>query len=256
MKVLKKILITAAVAVTMLMPVSLSASAERMMPLRVIDNADLLTDEQEKSLSDKIDNIIEKHEFDVVILTEESIDGYSPMAYADDYYDYNGYGMGEDGDGVLLLLSMEERDWWISTKGYGIDVFTDSKIDQMGNIIVPSLSSGDYNEAFELFVSNTEKFISSKKLMSILISVGIGLGIGLVVALIVVLVFKSQLKSVKFEYAAREYEDKSSFNVTRSNDVFLYRNVTKQKKPESSGGGSSTHISSSGSSHGGGGGKF
>lgn len=275
MKVLKKLLITAAAAVTMLMPVSLSASAELIDPAlpRVIDNADLLSDSEEKILNDRIDDIISTYDFDVVILTEESIGDSSPMAYADDYYDYNGYGANSAGDGVLFLINMDERDWWVSTKGYGITVFTDYGIDKIEEIVVPELSRGTYFSGFEYFLDTTEEYIKAanngnpydvdnkymttdEKFKSIFLSIAIGLGIGLVTALIVVLVFKSQLKSVQFEYAAREYEVKNSFNVTRSNDVFLYRNVTKRKKPENNGGGSSTHSSSSGSSHGGGGGKF
>ncbi|MBE6844451.1 MAG: TPM domain-containing protein [Ruminococcus sp.] len=275
MKVLKKIFAVAAAAFTMLMPVSFSASAELINPElpRVIDNAELFSDSEEQALNDKINEIISAYDFDVVILTEESIGGESPMNYADDYYDYEGYGANGNGDGVLFLINMDERDWWISTKGYGITVFTDYGIEKIEEIVVPELSGGFYFDAFELFLQTTEEYIKAAnsgepydvdnkymttddKFKSILISVGVGLGIGLVVALIVVLVFKSQLKSVEFEYAAREYEVKNSFNVTRSNDIFLFRNVTKRKKPENNGGGSSTHISSSGSSHGGGGGKF
>lgn len=275
MKVFKKIFVTAAAVVTMLMPVSFSASAELINPElpRVIDNAELFSDSEEQALNDKINAIISNYDFDVVILTEESIGGESPMNYADDYYDYEGYGANENGDGVLFLINMDERDWWISTKGYGITVFTDYGIEKIEELVVPELSSGFYFDAFELFLSTTEEYIKAAdsgepydvdnkymtaddRFKSILISAGIGLGIGLVTALIVVLIFKSQLKSVQFEYAAREYEVKNSFNVTRSNDVFLFRNVTKRKKPENNGGGSSTHISSSGSSHGGGGGKF
>jgi len=274
MKVLKKLLITAAAAVTMLMPVSFSASAELADPSlpRVIDNADLLSDSEEKALNSRIDDIVSAYDFDVVILTEESIGGERPMNYADDYYDYNGYGAGPDRDGVLFLINMDERDWWISTTGYGITVFTDYGIEKIEEIVVPELSDGFYYNGFEYFLDTTEEYIKAadsgnpydvdnkymttdEKFKSILVSIAVGLGIGLVTALIVVLVFKSQLKSVQFEYAAREYEVKNSFNVTRSHDVFLYKNVTKRKKPENNGG-SSVHIGSSGSSHGGGGGKF
>ena len=69
-------------------------------------------------------------------VTADTINGETPMAYADDYYDYNGYGAGADNDGILLLLSMEDRDWWISTTGYGIDAFTDYGIDVIGDEIV------------------------------------------------------------------------------------------------------------------------
>ena len=52
---------------------------------------------------------------DLVVVTANTLGGKSPMEYADDYYDYNGY----TDDGALLLVSMEDRDWWISTKGSG-----------------------------------------------------------------------------------------------------------------------------------------
>ena len=82
------------------------------------------------------------------------------MAYADDYYDYNGYGAGADNDGILLLLSMEDRDWWISTTGYGIDAFTDYGIDVIGDEIVPDLSNGDYYSAFTEFIDLTDDFLA------------------------------------------------------------------------------------------------
>ena len=70
------------------------------------------------------------------------------MAYADDFYDYNGYGYGDSRDGILLLISMEERDWRISTCGYGITVFTDAGQEYISDKFLPYLSDGDYSEAF------------------------------------------------------------------------------------------------------------
>ncbi|MGN0612648.1 MAG: TPM domain-containing protein [Porcipelethomonas sp.] len=277
MNKLKKIFLAGAACLSIIAPVSVTASAELIDPdlPRVVDDADLLTDEQEADLENKIQNIIDKYDFDVVLLTEDTLDGLTPMEYADDYYDYEGYGANENGDGVLLLVSMEDRDWWISTKGYGIKAFTDYGIEKAGDSFVSFLSDGDYKGGFDSFLEITEDYIKaadsgkpydtnntyrsqSDKMTGYVIAVGVGLGIGLIAAIIVVLIFRSQLKSVKFAENAANYEDKNSFNVTRSNDVFLYRNVSKTRRPEhnSSGGGSSTHSSSSGSSHGGGGGKF
>ena len=271
----KKIFIAAATCLSMLIPFSLSASAELLDDIlpRIVDNAELISQSEEQMLNDKINDIISKYDFDVVIVTENSIGDYSPMEYADDFYDYGGYGANSAGDGVLLLISMADRDWWISTKGYGITAFTDYGIDKAGEIITPDLSAADYDAAFEKFLSVTDEYLkeakagtpydidnkymtSSDKTKTLLISIGIGLGIGLIAAIIVAFVLKSQLTFVKFEYAAKNYEVNGSFKLNRQNDVFLYRNVTKTRKAENSGGGSSTHRSSSGSSHGGGGGKF
>ncbi len=277
MNIFKKIFVTAAAVALAAMPLSLTASADEYyddtIP-RVVDNADLLTDSEEEALSDTIDNIISEYDFDVVILTEDTLGGESRMSYADDYYDYGGYGIGDNYDGILLLIDMENRQWWISTCGYGITVFTDYGIEKMGEIMSYDLGEDDFYSAFELFLSTTEEYIvqanngeaydiynmyetDDDKFFGNVINVGIALLIALIIALIVVLVFKSQLKSVKFEHAARVYEVQNSFRVTRSNDVYLYKNVSKRRKPESSGGGgSSTHTSSSGRSHGGGGGSF
>ncbi len=43
-------------------------------------------------------------------------------------YDYCEYGYGADKDGVLLLISTEDNDVYISTCGYGITAFTDAGI--------------------------------------------------------------------------------------------------------------------------------
>lgn len=53
-------------------------------------------------------------------MTEESINGAEPMDYADDYFDYKGYGMGEDKSGILFLVTMSERKFWMSTHGDAI----------------------------------------------------------------------------------------------------------------------------------------
>lgn len=52
---------------------------------------------------------------------------------ADDFYDYNGYGYGEEGDGIIFLISMEERKWQISTCGFGITAFTDAGQEYMAD---------------------------------------------------------------------------------------------------------------------------
>lgn len=68
-----------------------------------------MSDSEEAKLDSEIEKIRTNYDFDVVLLTVESLEGYTPEAFADDYYDYNGYGIGDNNDGVLFLISMEER---------------------------------------------------------------------------------------------------------------------------------------------------
>lgn len=238
---------------------------------RLVDNADLLTDSEESALLQKLDEISERQQADIVVVTADTIDGKTPMEYADDFYDYNGYGYGEECDGVLLLVSMEDRDWWITTTGYGITALTDAGIEYISEKFLSDLSDGEYAAAFTTYVELCDEFFTQAKTgepydvghmpkepfdfgMNLLIA----LIIGFVVALIATNAMKGKLKTVGFQSAAGSYVKAGSMNVTESRDMFLYTNVSRTARPKesSSGGGSSTHTSSSGSSHGGGGGKF
>lgn len=82
-------------------------------PDKVVDNADLLTDKEEEKLEAQFTEIAEKYQCDVVVVTTDTLDGKSPMDYTDDYYYEHDYGYGPDIDGIMLMVSMEDRDWWL-----------------------------------------------------------------------------------------------------------------------------------------------
>lgn len=240
---------------------------------RMVDMADLLSDAKENSLQSQLDEISERQKVDVVVVTVDSLGYKSPRDYAGDFYDYNDYGFGVDKDGVLLLLSMEERDWYITTTGYGIKAFTDAGIEYIGDEIVPYLSDGEYDDAFEVYAELCDEFITQAKTgrpydvnnmpkdpFKLIPKFFIAFGIGFAVAFVVTMIMKGQLKSVQRQAAANSYVKQGSMIITDRRDMYLYRTVSKTARPKSDsssgGGGSSTHSSSSGSSHGGGGGKF
>ncbi|MDD6488648.1 MAG: TPM domain-containing protein [Clostridia bacterium] len=241
---------------------------------RVVDMAELMDESEKSSLLSKLDEISERQKLDVVVLTVDTLDGKTPEEYADDFFDYNNYGFGDNKDGVLLLVSMEDRDWHISTKGYGITAITDKGIEYISDQFLPKLSDGDYYESFVEYANQCDKFITQartgepydvgnmpKEPFPVVSAVVMGLVIGLVVAFIVTFIMKGNLKTVQMQNSASDYVRKGSMKVTKRQDAFLYSHVSKtrretQSSGHSGGGGSSTHISSSGSSHGGGGGKF
>ncbi len=241
---------------------------QRQLPL-LVDNASLLSSSEEEALLEKLNGISQVHECDVAIVTVYSLGSKSAAAYADDFYDYNGYGYGENDDGILLLISMENRDWAITTYGFGEDAFTPSGQAYIVEQFRPYLSQGDYSEAFLCFADLCDDFLTQAaaghpydsenlprgafQLSWILIA----LGIGFLIAIVSVSAMKSKLKSVRRQPAASSYIRPDSFQVTQSRDIFLYRNVSRTARPKntsSSSGGS--HVSSSGRSHGGSSGKF
>ena len=266
---MKRKLLSVLFAVVICFSAAIPVCAEESLS-RLMDDADLLTDSEETSLLSQLDNISENQEMDIVVVTTDSLEGYTPQEYADNVFDYCGYGIGENRDGLLLLVSIEDNDWHISTSGYAITAFTDAGREYMSEQFLTYLSDGEYYKAFSTYADLCDQFITQAKTdepydvgnlpkepFKIWFNVLIALGIGFVFAIIVVLYMKSKLKSVRFQPAASSYVRNGSMNVTQSGDFFLYSHLDRRARPkDNDSGGSSTHTSSSGSTHGGGGGKF
>lgn len=246
-------------------------ASEEANTQRLADFADLLDADQKEELEVKLDQISENYDCDVVVDIEESIDGMDPTAYADDFFDYNDYGMGNDKSGILFMLTMSEHKWAISTHGEAISIFTDAGQEYITDNIVSYFSDGDYYEGFTQFADLCEKFIVQaqsgepydtgnlpEEEIPFYISFLIALVIGFVIALIVSLVMRSGMKTVHMKPDAADYMKAGSLHINRSRDMFLYHHVTRTEKPknDNSGGGSSTHTSSSGETHGGSSGSF
>ena len=236
---------------------------------RINDLADLLTDSEEAALLEKLDEVSQRQKMDVTIATVDDLDGYATAAeYADVVYEYCKYGYGTERDGLLLLISMADRDWAISTCGYGITAFTDAGIEYIMEEIKPDLSHGNYAAAFDTYINLCDEFITQAKNGSpfdkgnlprkplSMIWIPISIVIGVVLALIFVGSMKGKLKTVRTQTAANSYLKKDSLVITDSSDLFLYHTVTRSKKENSNDSGSSTHTSSSGTTHGGSSGKF
>ena len=216
----------------------------------VVDGANLLTDAEEAGLARDLEAIARQYDVEVAVVTANSSGGMSHARYAEKIYDEYGYGLGEDADGVLLLIVMDpqNRGWYILGNGLGADAVGNRNVDVIGNFIAPYLKSGDYADACAVFADECEKCLEAAQYdvgMSLVISVIIGL----VIALIVTGIMRSKLKSVRHKVAASDYVRPGSMHVTVRRDFYLYCTVSRRPKPKSSGG-------SSGSRRSGGGGSF
>lgn len=139
----------------------------------LIDREHLLTDSQAEALSIRLKEIGTMYRCDVVIVTVPSLGAKTSEEYADDYFDYNGYGYGAvpdangttiNGDGILLLLSMENRDFAISTSGYGITAFTDYGIQSyLESRFLPYLSNNHYNSGLNAFADGCEYLLKTAR---------------------------------------------------------------------------------------------
>jgi uncharacterized membrane protein YgcG len=75
------------------------------------DDADLLTDDQETALIQKLVDVSHANSAQIVVATIASMDGGDIDTFLDYLYDTMGIGYGENHDGVLLLVCMDPREY-------------------------------------------------------------------------------------------------------------------------------------------------
>ncbi len=226
--------------------------------VRVFDEASLLDAGQKTELESGIADLRQKHKLDVVILTVPDIGSKSPEAFADDYYDQGGFGAGADNAGLLLLISLQSRDVYISTCGSAIDTFTDARLDAMIEHMTPDLSAGRYGDAAVRFVRDV--FIYAAGGHNYPLIIGVGLAVGLLAAALVCAAAKRRYKTAAPQ-DTRRYLAQDSVRFLTRDDHFITSRLARVPLPQGGGGsgrsgGSSTHRSGGGVSHGGRGGKF
>ncbi len=239
----------------------------------VADQAGLFSGEEAASLNEKAEALGAKYSMDIVIVTTSDTGGKSSRDYADDYFDYNGYGIGEDRDGILLLLDYDNREAYISTSGVGIRYLTDIRIERvLDEVFDGGLTSGDNYGAADAFLEATAKYLAEgipkgqysvpepvANTLSMLEALG-GAAVSGIFGLGFFALTKSGYKG-KPKPGVFEFRKNSivSMGIAENNLVNQYVTTRRIPKPSSSGsssGRSTTHRSSSGRSHGGGGRKF
>ena len=222
------------------------AAEENVSQQTVYDDAALLTPEEIETLESELDAAGEKTGWNMLMLTTDDTNGKTTQEYADDFFD----AIAENGDGVALLIDMQNRD--ILNDGY--EPISDGEYEQCLSVMlkdvlvyydegIPS-NQYEYEEA-DIEITPAEYVITS---------VVLALIPGAIVFLVLVLFCK--LRNGKYKYDAHE---SGTVNIKKHSDVLVNTVVThrhiEEKKAEDSGR-STVHTSSSGVKHGGGSKKF
>ncbi len=231
----------------LLLVCALGTTAFAKMP-KIVDNADLLTTSQIAALEERAQTLSDTYQIDVVIVTVDSLDGWSAVSYADNFYDDYAYGVGEDRSGILFLLSMQEREWYIRTVGSAADLVSDGETEDLFDSIAEYLADDEYYAAFDKYVENLPAYLKAS-LWDTIGPIVISIGIGAVVAVIVLYVMRKQMNTATKQRNASSYLLSGSFDLRRRQDIFLYSNVSRVRRQQSSGGnggGGSSHRGGSG----------
>ena len=231
---------------------------------RVIDEAEILTDSEEKELDAKIATIEQSHKVRILIGTMKSTDGTPLGKIANNVVDQ----IPADNGTIVLLLSMKERDWYISTDNKMRARITDGKgVEYLSGEFLPDLKEGKYAAAFTTFAATTDEMLTYYEKEGEpydpanafnLMALGIALACALILGGTIYYVLYEYESNVRSAAEADAYLNHDSFRLTQDEDNFLYTTVTRKtkEKSSSSSSGSNVSTSSSDSSHGGGGGKF
>lgn len=239
---------------------------------KVYDFANLYTDSQEKKLYNIVTDYIDVVDMDLAIVTIDSNQKTSTEAYAQDFYDYNSFGFNDTYDGILFLIDMQNREFYMVTTGYAITMYTDARIDLCLDEAFDYIASGDYYNGTVAFIDKAQSFaemgapdsygnepkVTGKAKLAIMPWSSIFFG-ALITTIVVMFILIKNNKLVRQANSSRHYL--SHVDINTVNEVFLGRNVHSSRRVHSSsssggGGGSSISRGSSGRSHGGGGRKF
>jgi len=238
---------------------------------RVDDQTDVFTAAEEAELESSIQDIQNTYQVDAAIVTIDAFTSDAENEEAAAYFLDQGYGYGDNQDGVLLMIATDQRHYEIITHGSCIVAMTDYGIEYMQDQMIDDLSDSDYYEASTAFLSastllleqaatgepydvdneipGTEASKLIPELIAALIAIVIAgaVGFGLV----------KMMEQSKEKQSADDFIDQASFHVSESRDTFLYMDViTHVHKKDDNGGGGSSTFDFGDSSFGGGGGDF
>ncbi|NLY86745.1 MAG: TPM domain-containing protein [Tissierellia bacterium] len=247
----------------------------------VFDDAGLFSEEERLILEDEASNLSTEYKMDLVIVTTDDAGGKTARQYADDFFDYGGFGVGDNYDGVLFLIDMDNREAYISTSGIAIRYLTDFRLDRiLDKVFDEGLLDGDYFGAAMAFLDGTrsyleagisqdqynepEGYIKPENRIS-LTDVMIAIVGGLITSGIFYFSTKARYKTPR-TYDQFSYRNNSVVNLMPTKDRLISSYVTHRIIPKPSNpsrtssrstiGRSTTHRSSSGRTHGGRGRKF
>lgn len=247
---------------------------------KVYDFADLLTEEEEKELSNIAHDFINKHNLDVVLVTINEnpygVSDYFSKVYAQDFYFFNQFGVGSSHDGFIILIDMSNRYVYMATKGKAILTYDDNRIDNITDVAYNYLKSGNYYRGFKEMLDKADSYAKEGTAKSneyyCINEVGMpykcrekpkevnwiaSLVIGLLGSLVPAYVHTRKYKGIRLAKNADSYLKDSTLDNSVDQFLTTFTSRVRRNHDSSSGGGhfggSSTHHGSGG--HFGGGGR-
>ena len=246
----------------------------------VVDDADIMTDEQEAQLGAKIEAIVEKYGIGYVAFTDDDLHGLSPEYYSSDFLHFNGYGKGDGYGAVVFFLCFDtsNRCWRTTSINSCERIFNEDITYEIDETVDSTIRSGDYFEAFVLHADYVESLFAEiaatddwtpddhnyryvrddsyseyersgeDEGASPVMIVGAGLLVGLIGGGIRVSSLRKQMK-ITPPRTANNYLLRDTYTVRNRRCDYLYTTVTRHAKPQNNSSSGGSHGSSFSSGH-------
>ena len=215
----------------------------------VTDAAGLLSENENMMLEKMAETVSQKYGIGVYIVTVEDYrDFHSEGVYKATYTIYHEYTMGEgpNRDGIMLLLSMDDRDWAMFCYGphceYAFNSYGQQKLENFGE--------NDWYGGFEDYIKECrvylEKASAGKPVRaSLFYPLLIVIGLSMLAAAVIVAVIWQKMENVSEKATANAYVS-AGLRLTEQTDHFTHKTTSSRKIERSSSSSGSSHSESGG----------
>lgn len=260
----KKLLVSLLLCAVLCLALGAAAYAESSY---VGDAAQLLTDEQRASLEERCESAALEYGCGIYIVTVENYLGYgnSVESAAETIYNYSSLGLGEGRNGIMLLLSMDDRDYDLAAHGdFANAAFTDYGKELLADSFLDDFAEDGWYQGFSDYVSEAVRYMGYAREGSPVDVYGAQAqgGYGIIIAIIILvpcliafavcMIFRAQMKTAKIQTGAADYIASKGVHMRIAQDLFTHRTQSVQVIPRNRGGGGGrggTSVNSGGFSH-------
>ena len=160
---MKKFLSSVLAVLLLIICLSVPAFADAQLN-HVTDDAGILYDSDIAALEERAAAVSEQYDCGVYIVTVGDFTDYSDAYYVDDFGQelFSSYdlGLGDDNCGILLILSMAERDYGLVPHGdFANTAFTDYGKDALAEYFLDDFRNDDWYQGFADYIDGCEEFM-------------------------------------------------------------------------------------------------
>lgn len=126
---------------------------------KVYDYAQVFTMSEENNLKLNINEYIEKYNIDMIIVTVKHRTQKTTKLYAQEFYNYNGFGKGQNLDGIIFVMdfSLDNLETQVEVFGDAIKIYDHNRVKDLLQEITRNKEKG-YFKMSDLFIRNAYKY--------------------------------------------------------------------------------------------------